>query len=95
MFTGLDDPRATDIFGDPLPGPRVVSVKVHTDSDSTTQMIDLSHFSMEFGQFVSHDIQRNALSKGMSPSKNGGRVVNLPNERLVKVLLSQSNESAK
>ncbi|XP_063411220.1 peroxidase-like [Mytilus trossulus] len=61
---GLDDPRATDVFGDPLPLARDISVKVHTVSDSTTQMNDLSHFSMEFGQFVSHDIQMNALSKG-------------------------------
>ncbi|VDI37042.1 Hypothetical predicted protein [Mytilus galloprovincialis] len=61
---GLDDPRATDVFGDPLPLARDISVKVHTVSDSTTQMDDLSHFSMEFGQFVSHDIQMNALSKG-------------------------------
>ncbi|VDI37040.1 Hypothetical predicted protein, partial [Mytilus galloprovincialis] len=61
---GLDDPRATDFFGDPLPLARDISVNVHTVSDSTTQMNDLSHFSMEFGQFVSHDIQMNALSKG-------------------------------
>ncbi|XP_076087977.1 salivary peroxidase/catechol oxidase-like [Mytilus galloprovincialis] len=61
---GLDDPRATDVFGDPLPLARDISVNVHTVSDSTTQMNDLSHFSMEFGQFVSHDIQMNALSKG-------------------------------
>ncbi|XP_052080790.1 peroxidase-like [Mytilus californianus] len=61
---GLDDPRATDVFGDPLPLARDISVKVHTVSDSTTQMNDLSHFSMEFGQFISHDIQMNALSKG-------------------------------
>lgn len=64
IVLGLDDPRATDVFGDPLPLARDISVEVHTVSDSTTQMNDLSHFSMEFGQFVSHDIQMNALSKG-------------------------------
>lgn len=62
---GLDQPRSTDINGDPLPGARTISFKVHTDSDATTQMNDLSHFSMEFGQFISHDIQMNALSKGL------------------------------
>ncbi|XP_062579240.1 peroxidasin homolog, partial [Saccostrea cucullata] len=59
----VQDPRSRNVNGSPLPGPREISIAVHQRSTNTHAM-DLSQFSMEFGQFVSHDIQFNALSKG-------------------------------
>ncbi|XP_062593223.1 chorion peroxidase-like [Saccostrea cucullata] len=59
----VQDPRSRDVNGSPLPGPREISIAVHQRS-TNTHVMDLSQFTMEFGQFVSHDIQFNALSKG-------------------------------
>lgn len=59
----VQDPRSRDVNGRPLPGPREISIAVHQRSTDRHAM-DLSQFTMEFGQFVSHDIQFNALAKG-------------------------------
>ncbi|KAJ8315997.1 hypothetical protein KUTeg_006011 [Tegillarca granosa] len=62
---GIQSPRETSaVSGQKLPGTRRISVTVHSASTSLHEMDDVSHFTMEFGQFVSHDIQRNALSRG-------------------------------
>ncbi|XP_052710144.1 heme peroxidase 2-like [Crassostrea angulata] len=59
----VQDPRSRDVNGRPLPGPREISNAVHQRS-TNRHVMDLSQFTMEFGQFVSHDIQFNALAKG-------------------------------
>ncbi|KAK3609599.1 hypothetical protein CHS0354_038598 [Potamilus streckersoni] len=61
---GVDEPRQTSISGGPLPLARKISSKFHQSSLIGHLMPDLSHMAMEFGQFLSHDIQRNALSTG-------------------------------
>lgn len=62
-ITDVQDPRSRDVNGRPLPGPREISNAVHQRS-TNRHVMDLSQFTMEFGQFVSHDIQFNALAKG-------------------------------
>ncbi|XP_033741727.1 chorion peroxidase-like [Pecten maximus] len=59
---GVNSPRTKGLFRLPLPSARNVSLEVHTDLDVKSRK--LSHLAMEFGQFVSHDIVRNAIAKG-------------------------------
>ncbi|KAL5020228.1 hypothetical protein ScPMuIL_003120 [Solemya velum] len=62
---GISTPRTMDITNvNPLPLARVVSTAFHQQSFASHLMPDITHFSMEYGQFLSHDIQRNALSRG-------------------------------
>ncbi|KAK3605230.1 hypothetical protein CHS0354_038666 [Potamilus streckersoni] len=65
---GIDEPRQTSLFGGPLPLARKISSQFHQPSLIGHLMPDLSHMTMEFGQFLSHDIQRNALSTGYAGS---------------------------
>ncbi|KAL3886204.1 hypothetical protein ACJMK2_026213 [Sinanodonta woodiana] len=65
---GVDEPRQTSLFGGPLPLARKISSQFHQPSLIGHLMPDLSHMTMEFGQFLSHDIQRNALSTGYAGS---------------------------
>ncbi|XP_033758659.1 chorion peroxidase-like [Pecten maximus] len=66
---GVNSPRTKGVFRKPLPSARNVSLEVHTNLGVRAKK--LSHLAMEFGQFVSHDIQMNALAKGY-----GGRNLN-------------------
>ncbi|KAL3886209.1 hypothetical protein ACJMK2_026218 [Sinanodonta woodiana] len=61
---GVDEPRQTSLSGGPLPLARKISSQFHQPSLLGHLMPDLSQMAMEFGQFLSHDIQRNALSTG-------------------------------
>ncbi|OWF55956.1 chorion peroxidase-like isoform X2 [Mizuhopecten yessoensis] len=58
---GVNSPRTRGLFS-PLPSARNISLEVHTNLKVKAKL--LSHLAMEFGQFVSHDIQMNALAKG-------------------------------
>ncbi|XP_060553491.1 peroxidase-like isoform X2 [Ruditapes philippinarum] len=59
---GISSPRTRSVNGGPLPNARKISRDFHTSLSVEDKQ--LSHFAMEFGQFVSHDIQFNALSQG-------------------------------
>ncbi|KAL3886203.1 hypothetical protein ACJMK2_026212 [Sinanodonta woodiana] len=61
---GVDEARQTSVLGGPLPLARKISSQFHQTSLKDHFEPDLSHMNMEFGQFLSHDIQRNALSTG-------------------------------
>ncbi|KAK3094643.1 hypothetical protein FSP39_004362 [Pinctada imbricata] len=60
---GINSPRTLDVNGSPLPESRKISTEIHQKS-SPSSWDKLAHFAMEYGQFVSHDIMMNALSKG-------------------------------
>ncbi|KAL3886206.1 hypothetical protein ACJMK2_026215 [Sinanodonta woodiana] len=68
LYDSFDQPRQTSVFNGPLPLARTISSQFHAQSVLGDLMPDLSHMSMEFGQFLSHDIQRNALSTGYQGS---------------------------
>ncbi|XP_064612465.1 chorion peroxidase-like [Liolophura sinensis] len=65
---GMNSPRNESIFRTPLPLPRVISTGVHKKSTVANLHPDISHMTMEFGQFVSHDINSNTLSTGVNGS---------------------------
>ncbi|WAR22964.1 PERC-like protein [Mya arenaria] len=61
-FTGVSEPRAASVFGGPLPNARLISREFH---DSMSNPLGGStHLLMEIGQFISHDIEFQALSQG-------------------------------
>ncbi|KAL3886201.1 hypothetical protein ACJMK2_026210 [Sinanodonta woodiana] len=64
VYDNVDQPRERSTSGVLLPLARKISSQFHQSSLLSNLMPDLSHMAMEFGQFLSHDIQRNALSTG-------------------------------
>jgi len=59
---GLSAPRLFSVLGGFLPNPRRISVEYH---DSLMIVLpDLTHMTMQFGQFLSHDVEFQALTKG-------------------------------
>lgn len=59
---GVSEPRTIDVTGQKLPNARKISREFHQPFSHTFPK--LNHLAMEYGQFISHDIQFNALSKG-------------------------------
>ncbi|XP_045159592.2 heme peroxidase 2-like isoform X2 [Mercenaria mercenaria] len=59
---GISDPRKRSVSGGWLPNARKISREFHLQLSNKYK--DLTHLAMEYGQFISHDIQFNALSKG-------------------------------
>ncbi|VDL70130.1 unnamed protein product [Nippostrongylus brasiliensis] len=59
---GIDKPRSTSIRGTPLPNPRLISNIVH--KDVFREHPKYSHMTMQFGQFISHDITHSPVSPG-------------------------------
>ncbi|WAR22982.1 PXDN-like protein [Mya arenaria] len=59
---GLNEPRAARVSGGPLPNPRLISREFH-DSMSNP-LAGSTRLLMEIGQFISHDTEFQALSKG-------------------------------
>ena len=59
---GMSAPRQFSVLGGNLPNPRRISVEYH---DSLLIVLpDLTHMAMQFGQFLSHDVEFQALTKG-------------------------------
>ena len=60
---GMSAPRQFSVLGGFLPNPRRISVEYH---DSLLIVLpDLNHMTMQYGQFLSHDVEFQALTKGM------------------------------
>ncbi|KAL3886200.1 hypothetical protein ACJMK2_026209 [Sinanodonta woodiana] len=64
VYDYFDKPRQTSVKGLPLPLARTISTRFHLPSVPDNLMRDRSHMTMAFGQFLSYDIQRNALATG-------------------------------
>ncbi|KAL3886199.1 hypothetical protein ACJMK2_026208 [Sinanodonta woodiana] len=64
VYDYFDKPRQTSVKGLPLPLARTISTRFHLPSVPANLMRDRSHMTMAFGQFLSYDIQRNALATG-------------------------------
>ncbi|XP_064597545.1 chorion peroxidase-like [Liolophura sinensis] len=60
---GLSEPRSRSVQGGNLPLPRVISTTIHQASRVRTLDMRFTQITMEFGQFVSHDTERTALSQ--------------------------------
>ncbi|KAL3886205.1 hypothetical protein ACJMK2_026214 [Sinanodonta woodiana] len=74
FYDSFDQPRQTSVYNEPLPLARTISSQFHVESVLGDLMLDLSHMAMEFGQFLSHDIQRNALSADNIIGYDGSRI---------------------
>ncbi|XP_052282989.1 chorion peroxidase-like [Dreissena polymorpha] len=65
---GISEPRTQSVLGGgvQLPNARKISREFHTNLINF--MPNMNHLTMEYGQFLSHDIQFNALSRGVNNS---------------------------
>ncbi|XP_052280762.1 chorion peroxidase-like [Dreissena polymorpha] len=65
---GFSEPRTQSVLGGgvQLPNARKISREFHTNLMNF--LPNMNHLTMEYGQFLSHDIQFNALSKGYDGS---------------------------
>jgi hypothetical protein len=56
LLDNVNSPRTLGLSGFILDSARVISNKVHTMSTAGDLDMPLSYFSMQFGQFLDHDI---------------------------------------
>lgn len=63
---GLSRPRVTGVTGVPLPSPRIVSTVIHPDISNLHKRYTL--MTMQFAQFLDHDLTMTPIHKGFHES---------------------------
>lgn len=64
-FVGISRPRVLGATGVPLPSPRVVSTVIHPDISNLHTRYTL--MTMQFAQFLDHDLTMTPIHKGKTP----------------------------
>lgn len=63
---GISLPRSTSVTGQPLPNPRTISSLVHPDISNLHTRYSL--ITMQFAQFLDHDLTMTPIHKGFHES---------------------------